>query len=91
MRGEGPYKAIAMIVRADHVAGAAFIALGILVFALGSDLPFGTVTQPGAGMMPKLVAGLMILFAVGDYCQGLNAPKVPSSFPQNLNFFHVRS
>ena len=53
-----------MIVRADHVAGAAFIALGILVYLLGTDLPFGTVTQPGAGMMPKLVAGLMLLFAV---------------------------
>jgi hypothetical protein len=53
-----------MILRADHVAGAAFILLGILVFVIGTDLPFGTVTQPGAGMMPKLVAGLLILFAV---------------------------
>ena len=53
-----------MTVRADHVAGAAFVVLGILVFAIGTDLPFGSVTQPGAGMMPKLVAGLMILFAV---------------------------
>jgi hypothetical protein len=52
-----------MTVRADHIAGAAFIALGILVFVIGTDLPFGTVSQPGAGMMPKLVAGLMILFA----------------------------
>ena len=53
-----------MILRADHVAGAAFIALGILVFVIGADLPFGTMTQPGAGMMPKLIAGLMMLFAV---------------------------
>jgi hypothetical protein len=49
--------------RADHVAGGAFIALGILVFALGTDLPFGTVSAPGAGMMPKLTAGLMMAFA----------------------------
>ena len=53
-----------MILRADHVAGAAFIGLGILVFVIGADLPFGTVTQPGAGMMPKLVAGLMMLFSL---------------------------
>jgi hypothetical protein len=49
--------------RADHVAGGAFIALGILIFAIGTDLPFGTVSAPGAGMMPKLTAGLMMAFA----------------------------
>jgi hypothetical protein len=50
--------------RSDHVAGAAFFALGIVVFAISGDLPFGTVSSPGAGMMPKLMAGLMMLFAV---------------------------
>jgi hypothetical protein len=34
------------------------------VFALSGNLPFGSVTAPGAGMMPKLSAGLMMLFAV---------------------------
>lgn len=52
-----------MIVRADHVAGLIFIAFGLAVFAIGHDLPFGTVTAPGAGMMPKLMAGLLILFS----------------------------
>jgi hypothetical protein len=52
-----------MIIRADHVAGGAFIALGLLVFAVSGDLPFGTLSAPGAGMMPKLLAGLMMLFA----------------------------
>ena len=52
-----------MSIRSDHVAGGAFIAIGILVFAIGTDLPFGTVSSPGAGMMPKLMAGLMIVFA----------------------------
>jgi hypothetical protein len=52
-----------MILRADHVAGGAFIALGIAVFAIGGDLPFGRLSAPGAGMMPKLVAGLMMTFA----------------------------
>ena len=65
-----------MILRADHVAGAAFVALGILVFVIGTDLPFGTVTQPGAGMMPKLVAGLMILFAVLVLAGGQSSPRL---------------
>jgi tripartite tricarboxylate transporter TctB family protein len=49
--------------RADHVAGAAFIALGIVVFAISGDLPFGRLSAPGAGMMPKLSTGLMMLLA----------------------------
>jgi len=51
------------LIRADHVAGVAFIALGIGVFAVSGDLPFGRLSAPGAGMMPKLLAGLMMLFA----------------------------
>jgi len=50
-------------IRSDYVAGGAFIALGILVFAIGTDLPFGSMSAPGAGMMPKLMAALMMAFA----------------------------
>jgi hypothetical protein len=39
-----------VIVRTDHVAGAAAIILGLLVFALSGDLPFGSLSFPGAGM-----------------------------------------
>ena len=53
-----------MTLRTDHVAGFAFIALGIVVFALSGDLPFGTLAAPGAGMMPKLMVSLMMLFAL---------------------------
>ena len=53
-----------MTLRSDHIAGAAFIILGIVVFAISGDLPFGRLSAPGAGMMPKLMAGLMIVFAV---------------------------
>jgi hypothetical protein len=52
-----------MIIRADHVAGGAFIAFGVVVFAISGDLPFGSLSAPGAGMLPKLMAGLMIFFA----------------------------
>jgi hypothetical protein len=34
-----------------------------VVFALSGDLPFGSLSAPGAGMLPKLAAGLMIVFA----------------------------
>jgi hypothetical protein len=53
-----------LIIRTDHVAGSVFVALGIGVFALSGDLPVGTLSFPGAGMMPKLVAGLMIVFGL---------------------------
>jgi hypothetical protein len=39
------------------------MALGVVVFAISGDLPFGRVSAPGAGMMPKLMAGLMMLFS----------------------------
>ncbi len=51
-----------MTLRADHVAGGIFVAFGILVFAISGDLPFGSLSMPGSGMMPKLVTGLMMLF-----------------------------
>ena len=53
-----------MTLQSDHVAGGAFIALGIVVFALSGDLPFGSLAAPGAGMMPKLTASLMMLCAL---------------------------
>jgi len=52
-----------MTLRSDHVAGAAFIVFGVVVFAISGDLPFGRLSAPGAGMMPKLMTGLMMLFA----------------------------
>ena len=52
------------MIRADHVAGGAFAALGLLVLALSGDQPIGTLSFPGAGMMPKLLASLLIVFGV---------------------------
>ena len=51
-----------MILRRDHIAGGVFIAAGALVFVMSGDLPFGTLASPGAGMMPKLVLGLLMAF-----------------------------
>jgi hypothetical protein len=53
-----------MIVRRDHVAGGAFVAGGALILLVSGDLPFGTMASPGAGMLPKLVIGLMMAFGL---------------------------
>lgn len=34
------------------------------MFAISGDLPFGRLSAPGAGMMPKLMTALMMLFAL---------------------------
>jgi hypothetical protein len=49
-----------MTLRTDHVAGAAAIIIGIVVLAFSGDLPFGSLSFPGAGMWPKLICVLMI-------------------------------
>jgi hypothetical protein len=53
-----------MTLRADHVAGAFFVAVGVLVVALSGDLPLGGLSMPGAGFMPILVAALIIIFGL---------------------------
>jgi hypothetical protein len=53
-----------MILRADHVAGAAVVVFGIAVIALSRDLPTGQLSMPGSGFMPKIVAVLTIFFGL---------------------------
>ena len=51
-----------MTLRADHVAGAFFIAFGLLVIAVSGSLPFGNLASPGSGFMPVILSVLLILF-----------------------------
>ena len=51
-----------MTLRADHVAGAAFIIFGLLVLALSGDLPTGQLSMPGSGFLPKIIATMTIVF-----------------------------
>ncbi|MEA3070707.1 MAG: putative tricarboxylic transport rane protein [Alphaproteobacteria bacterium] len=53
-----------MIVRTDHVVGGIFVVFGFLILGLSGDLPVGTLSFPGAGLMPKLLAGLLVLFGL---------------------------
>jgi tripartite tricarboxylate transporter TctB family protein len=50
--------------RRDHLAGGVFVAAALVVFAVSGDLPLGSMAMPGAGLMPKLVTGLMLVFGV---------------------------
>jgi len=54
----------ARVLRTDHVSGAFFIAVGLLVIALSGDLPIGTLSSPGAGFMPNILAVLTMLFGI---------------------------
>ena len=63
-----------MTLRSDHVAGAAFVVFGIVVFALSGDLPFGRLSTPGAGMLPKLLIVLMIAFGIALMARATTSP-----------------
>ena len=65
-----------MILRRDHVAGLAFVATGGLVYALSGNLPWGSLGMPGAGMMPKLVLGMMIVFGLILMLRGGASPPL---------------
>jgi hypothetical protein len=64
------------MVRRDHVAGGAFVAAGALILIVSRDLPFGTLASPGAGMLPTLVLGLMILFGVILFARAAESPPM---------------
>src|SRR4026207_2100675 len=53
-----------MTLRADHVTGAFFICVGLLIIALSGDLPTGTLSLPGSGFMPQIVAVLTVFFGL---------------------------
>ena len=63
-----------MKLRADHVAGAFFVAIGLLVVALSGDLPFGQLSMPGAGFLPRIVAVLIILFGGSLFLRARESP-----------------
>ena len=63
-----------MTLRSDHVAGAAFVVFGIVVFAFSGDLPFGRLSAPGAGMLPKLLIVLMIVFGIALMARATTSP-----------------
>jgi Tripartite tricarboxylate transporter TctB family len=60
--------------RRDHVAGGVFILACAAVLAVSGDLPFGTLGSPGAGMLPKLMIGLMMAFGAVLFVRAAGSP-----------------
>ncbi len=73
-----------MILRTDHVVGGIFVAFGFLILALSGDLPMGTLSFPGAGMMPKLLAGLLVLFGLALALQARGSEPLASLSWQDM-------
>ena len=63
-----------MTLRADHVAGSFFVAVGLAILALSGDLPFGQLSMPGAGFMPEIVAVLVIVFGLSLALRASESP-----------------
>lgn len=59
-----------MNLRADHVGGAFFVGIGLLVIALSGDLPVGQLSMPGAGFLPMVVAVLIIVLGGSLFLRG---------------------
>jgi hypothetical protein len=53
-----------MTLRTDHITGAIAIVFGLAVIAMSGELPIGSLSFPGAGLWPKLLAALMIVLGL---------------------------
>lgn len=67
-----------MNLRRDHVAGGCFVLAGAVVLAISSDLPFGTLASPGAGMLPMLLIGLLMVFGAVLFVRAGESPPLAS-------------
>jgi hypothetical protein len=67
-----------MNLRRDHVAGGCFALAGAAVLAISSDLPFGTLASPGAGMLPMILVGLLMGFGAVLFVRSGQSPPLAS-------------
>ena len=65
-----------MNLRRDHVAGGGFVLAGAVVLAVSSDLPFGTLASPGAGMLPTLIVGFLMAFGAVLFARAGESPPL---------------
>ena len=65
-----------MNLRRDHVAGGGFVLAGAVVLAVSSDLPFGTLASPGAGMLPTLIVGFLMAFGAVLFVRAGESPPL---------------
>ncbi len=65
-----------MTLHRDHVAGLVVAATAVVVWLVSNDLPVGSLSMPGAGMMPKLVLAVMIVLALALVVVGHTSPAI---------------
>ena len=65
-----------MILRRDHVAGVAIAAAFGAVWLSSGDLPIGSLSMPGAGMMPNLMILLGVVLALAVALAGGQSPPL---------------
>jgi putative tricarboxylic transport membrane protein len=63
-----------MTLRRDHVAGGGVVAVAAGVLALSGDLPIGTLASPGPGLLPILLAGLVLVLGAAVLLQAGSSP-----------------
>jgi hypothetical protein len=68
-----------MTFRTDHVAGGVAVVVGVAVLAISGDLPVGSLSFPGAGMLPKLLCGCLIIFGLAVMLGGSRSPPVENA------------
>jgi hypothetical protein len=73
-----PSPAKRIVLRADHIAGAFFVAAGLAVIALSGDLPTGQLSMPGAGFLPGIVAVLIIVLGASLFLRAHESPAFAS-------------
>jgi hypothetical protein len=65
-----------MRLKRDTVAGGAFVGLAVALWASSGDLPVGSLAMPGAGMVPMIAIGLVLVFGGGLLVRGTAGPSL---------------
>jgi hypothetical protein len=76
LRRQAGERTTGVTLKRDHVAGGLLAAAGLFVYAVSDDLPWGSMAMPGAGMLPKLVIGLIVGLAVALMVRAGDSPPL---------------
>src|SRR5262245_21003044 len=57
----------------DFLAGAVFVAIGVLAVVVARDYPFGTAMRMGSGYFPSVLGGILILLGAWVIVRGLRS------------------
>jgi putative tricarboxylic transport membrane protein len=75
--------------RARLVLAAGALLLGVLYLAATWRYPVGTLKQPGPGLYPLMVAGLLLLSAFATAWETRSAGNAPVAWPQRAGWWRM--